>query len=321
MAISAIPVEVFQNYIVEKLRRENPFLNCAVDESNGVLGGSVVHIPQAGDSPSVVKNRSTFPSTAVRRGDSSVTYALDVFSTNPTHVTWHEENENSYDKTDSVLSDHTATLVEAIGDNMLFAWINGLKKSGNSLVDDVIPDANRIATSGAAVDVNPDDGQTGKRKALTYKELQQAQALMNKAGVPKTDRYCLLESYMYQQFLDSLSANQMAAFQGTADLKNGVVGKFAGFNIMERASVLAFNADGTPVVPGAAFEATTNIGCLCWQKLSVSKAVGDIKPFATVDSPTYYGDIFSALVKSGGRCRRADWKGVVAIVQAPEAQA
>lgn len=315
MALSAIPVEVFQTYIVEKLRKENPFLNCAVDESSDVLGGSVVHIPQAGKAPSVVKNRDTFPATAVQRGDSSITYALDVFSTDPTHVTWHEENENSYDKTDSVLNDHIATLVEAIGDNMLYAWIKGMKKSGSSLVDDIIPAKNRITTTGAETAVNTTDGQAGTRKALTYKELQTAQAMMNKAGVPKTDRYCLLESYMYQQFLDSLSANQMAAFQNSADLKNGIVGRFAGFDIMERPSVLAFASGGTPLVPGTAFGTDTNIGCLCWQKLSVAKAVGDIKPFQDNDSPTYYGDIFSALVKTGGRCRRADWKGIVVIVQ------
>lgn len=314
-AISAIPVEVFQPYIVEKLRKENPFLNCAVDESKNVLGGSVVHIPQAGASPSVVKNRSSFPAAAVQRGDSFVTYPLDVFTTTPSHVTWHEENENSYDKTDSVLNDHTATLVESVGDNMLYAWIKGLKQSSGAYVNDVIPVANRITTSGTALAVNAEDGQTGTRKALTYKELQKAQAMMNKAGVPKTERYCLLESYMYQQFLDSLSANQMAAFQGSADLKNGVVGRFAGFDIMERASVLAFASNGTPLVPGAAFEATTNIGCLCWQKLSVSKAAGDIKPFQEIDNPQYYGDIFSALVKMGGRCRRGDWKGVLVIVQ------
>lgn len=314
-AISAIPVEVFQSYIVEKLRKENPFMACAVDESVNVLGGSVVHIPQAGNSPSVVKNRSQFPAAAVQRGDSHVTYALDVFTTTPTHVTWHEENENSYDKTDSVLNDHTASLVEAAGDNMLYAWIHGLKQSSGSYVDDIIPAANKIYTTGAEVAVNPTDGQTGTRRAFSYKELQTAQAMMNKAGVPKTDRYALLESYMYQQFLDSLSNNQMAAFQASADLANGIVGRFAGFNIMERSSVLAFAANGTPLLPGAAFTATTNIGCLCWQKLSVAKAYGDIKPFEEKDNPSYYGDIFSALLKMGGRCRRGDWKGIIAIVQ------
>lgn len=314
-AISAIPVEVFQAYIIEKLRKENPHLQFATDESERVLGGSVVHIPQAGASPNVVKNRKNFPATAVQRGDTHVTYTLDVFSTDPTHVTWHEANEISYDKTDSVLNDEVATLVESVGDNMIYNWVHGLKPSGGAYVPDVIPATNIIDASGDATAVNAEDGQTGTRKALSYKDLQIAQARMNKAGVPKNGRYAMLESYMYQQFLDSLSANQMSAFQGAADLKNGVVGRFAGFDIMERSSVLAYKADGTLHLPGEALDADSNLGCLCWQVQSVAKAKGDIKPFQDTDNPLYYGDIFSALVKFGGRCRREDWKGVLVIRQ------
>lgn len=314
-AISTIPVEVFHAYIIEKLRRENPHLAAAVDESSFVLGGSVVHIPQAGNSPAVVKNRKTFPATAVQRGDSFVTYPLDVFSTDPTHVTWHEENEISYNKTDSVMNDHVATLVEAVGDNVLHSWIKGLKPSGSTFVDDELPAGNKIETAGAAAAVNPTDGQTGQRKAFTYRELQTAQAQMNKAGVPKNDRYAMLESYMYQQFIDSLSANQMAAFQASADLSKGIVGEFAGFKIMERSFVVAFSEAGQLKAFGEALAATDNLASLCWQKQSVAKALGDVKPFQETDSPTYYGDIFSALLKSGGRCRRAGWEGLIAIVQ------
>lgn len=315
-----ISVEVFQNYVMEKLRRENPFLSAAADESKSVLGGAVVHIPQAGAGSSVVKNRSQYPATAVKRADRDVTYALDVFTTTPTHIQWAEENEISYDKTDSVLRDHVGSLMEAVGDNMLYNWITGkkLNPEGTAYVDDTLPAANRIATTGSPTAVNAEDGQTGNRKALTYKELQAAQAKMNKAGVAKTGRYALLESYMYQQFLDSLSANQMAAFQESSDLKNGVVGRFAGFDILERAQVLAFDADGVVKEPGEALAATDNLACLLWQKDCVAKAVGDIKPFQEMDNPAYYGDIFSALVKCGGRCRREDWAGVMALVQAAE---
>lgn len=315
-AISAIPVEVFENYIIEKLRKDNPHLAYAIDESSNVLGGSVVHIPQAGTSPSVVKNRKTFPATAVQRGDSFVTYGLDVYSTDPAHVTWHEENEISYDETNSVLSDIVATLVESVGDNMIYNWLHGLKPSGGSYVDDVIPEANIIDTTGESTSVNPEDGQTGSRKALTYKELQTLQAKANKAGVPKDGRYAMLESYMYQQFIDSLSANQMAAFQASADLANGIVGKFAGWSILERSSVVSFTADNTLQLPGEALDSDSNIGSLCWQMNSVAKAKGDIKPFQDTDNPLYFGDIFSALVKFGGRCRRVDWKGIYVIRQA-----
>ena len=310
-SITAIPVEVFSDYIVEKLRRSNPHLDCATDESGHVLAGAVVHIPQAGNSPEVKKNRKNFPATAVQRGDSFVTYALDVYTTDPTHVPWHEEHEISYDKTDSVMSDHVETLVESVGDNMIYSWVGGIKADGTA---DTVPATNIIKTTGEAVNAT-ENGQTGQRKAFTYKELQTAQGLMNKQDVPKTERYAMLESFQYQQFIDSLSANQMAAFQGSADLANGVVGTFAGFKVMERSSVLALTAAGMVKAQGEAYEATDNVGALCWQKASVAKAKGEIKPFQETDSPTYYGDIFSALVKMGGRCRRKDWKGIVVITQ------
>lgn len=308
--MSPIPVQVFRDYIIEKLRKVNPFLAFAIIETAFVLGGAVVHIPNAGASPTVVKNRSTFPATAVQRTDSFVTYALNVFTTTPTFVTWHEENEISYDKTDSVLNDHVQTLMEAVGDDILYAWVTGIKSDGTA---DSIPAANIIKTTGAAVAVT-EDGQTGTRKAFTYTDLANAQAKMNKMNVPKSDRYALLESYQYQQLINSLSSNQMAAFQQTADIANGIVGRLAGFNILERSSVLAFN-DNVPVAPGTALSATSCLGALCWQKDSVALALGDIKPFQDDDNPQYYGDIFSAAVKAGGRCRRQDWAGVIAIVQ------
>lgn len=312
--MAKVGVEVWQRYIIEKLRKKNPHLAFASDESMSVLAGAVVHIPQAGASPLAVKNRSSFPATAVQRGDTVVTYALDVFTTDPTHVSWSEENEISYAKADSVLADHVDTLAELAGDHMLYNWCLGKKTSGVTLVDDALPTANVVRTSGAAV-LSYESGQTGNRKKLHYSDVQRMQALMNKQDVPKEGRYLMLESYMYQEFIESLSANQMAAFQQSADLKNGTVGMFAGFNILERSTVLKFTAALAVKVPGEAMAATDHLAGLAWQTASVAKALGDTKPFQDTDSPTYYGDVFSALVKMGGRCRRADWKGVLAIVQ------
>lgn len=320
-SISNIPREVFVNYIIEKLRRTNPHLAASFDESKFVLEGAVVHIPQAGKSPSVVKNRNEFPAVAVIRGDSSVTYALDVYSTDPTAVPWHEGAEISYDKTDSVLNDHINTLIEAVGDNMLFNWVRGLKKENGAYVWQQIPVTSIIKTSGALADVNEDDGQTGQRKSLLEKDLKKAQSKMNKSGVPKENRFVIIESYMYAQLMDSLSNNMMAAFQQAADLKNGIVGKLHGFSVLERGSVLAFDADGDVIEPGVALEATDNLAALCWQRDCVSRAQGEIKPFENKDDATYYGDVFSALVKFGGRARREDWAGIIAIVQDSEAEA
>lgn len=310
-SVSVIPQHVFQSYIAEKLRVTNPHLAYATDESGRVLDGAVVHIPNAGASPGVVKNRKTFPATATQREDSMVLYPLDVYSTDPTHVTWHEANEVSYAKMDSVLGDHVATLAEAVGDNMFYNWVHGYD---GKMGEQMLPTSHIVYTSGGAVSVK-ESGQSGERKSLTYADLQRAQAVMSKQNVPQTERYAALESYQLQELINSLSSNQMAAFQQTADLKNGVIGMLCGFKILERSRVLAFTAAGAPKMPGEAWEASDNVGALCWHRGSVAKAMGETKLFRDVDSPTYYGEVLSALVKMGGRCRRADWAGVVAIVQ------
>lgn len=318
MANPKIPQEFWNSYIVEKLYKTNPHLALCADESKHVKGGSIVYIPQAGANPNVVKNRSSLPAVAVQRGDTAVFYALDVYSTDPTLITWSEGMEISYAKTDSVLGDHTNTLAETVGDDMLFNWVRGFKPTagGGSSIS-YLPVANQLSTSGAATAVNSVDGQTGQRKALHYKDFQKAQATMNKSNTAKTERYAMLESNMLQEFIDSLSANQMAAFQGSVDLKNGVVGTFAGFTFLERSSVLAFDpTTNQPILPGQALAATSNLATLLWQKDSVAKSTGDTELFQDIGNPLYYGDIHSGLIKTGGRCKREDWKGVLTINQA-----
>lgn len=320
MANPKVPQELWTSYIVEKLWKTNPHLILSSDESKFVQGGSVVYIPQAGSKPTVVKNRNTYPATAVQRNDTAVMYALDVWTTDPTHIPMADQLEISYEKTDSVLGDHVNGLAEAIGDEILYRWVYGSKPAaGGTVTNEALPVARQIPTSGESISVNGDDGQTGTRKATTYKEFQKAQAKMNKDGVPKNDRYAMLESNMHQEFVDSLSSNQMAAFQASADLSKGIVGEFAGFKILERSSVLAFTAAGAPIVPGQALSATDNLAGLCWQKDCVTRASGDTKLFQDMDNPLYYGDVYSGLLKMGGRCKRSDWKGVIAIVQAATA--
>lgn len=47
----------------------------------------------------------------------------------------------------------------------------------------------------------------------------------------------------------------------------------------------------------------------------VARAIGEVKVFTEKDDPLYYGDIWSMIVRAGGRKIREDNKGVVAIVQ------
>lgn len=303
-----IQAEFWVDYIIKKLWKDNVFLQKAYSDDQYVVGGKIVHIPQPGASPTVTKNRSSFPASAVRRTDTDILYSLDEYTTDPTHIQDAEKVELSYDKIDSVLGEHTNSLNQTVADDMIYKWMNG------------IPGANIITTSGSSFTSNI-SGQTGTRLAMTHSDLKKARTAMNLANVPQADRYALLEENMLDQMVDSLSTTQYKDFSQYYDAASGTIGKLYGFNIMSRSTVAmtaASLSSGNLVVNalGAATSATDQCASLIWQKDSVTRALGEVKFFEKINDPQYYGDVYSALLRMGGRRRRSDNAGVIVIRQA-----
>ena len=301
----AIQREIWQDHIEGNLFKNNEFLLASTDASQFVLQGKVVHIPQAGALPNVAVNRTSVPATVVQRGDTDITYSLDEYSTDPILIPNIENFELSYSKRESVLGEHEASLRQAIADTLLVKWA----PTGDSgLV---------LRTAGASTATHL-DGTTGNRKKFTIQDLKNAQNRMNKQNVPMESRYALMSSDMLQQLTDDMSATQYRDFSAAFDAKDGVLGKLFGFNIMMRSAVLSYDNALSPAVKaaGIAAAATDNDGVLCWQTGFVERAIGQINFFEKIGDPTYYGDVYSVSVRMGGRIRRADAKGVIAIVQA-----
>lgn len=305
---NGIEVEFWAQYIIQRLWKDNKFLTNAYSDDQYVIGGKIVHIPQPGSKPTVVKGRSTFPAAAVRRTDTDILYSLEEYSTDPTHIQDAEKVELSYDKIDSILGDHAGELNQVVADDMIIKWLQTL------------PGANVIATTGAATAVST-SGQTGTRLAMVHGDLKKARLLMNLQNIPGDGRVALLEENMMDQLADSLSTSSYKDFSQYYDAKSGVIGRLYGFDIMTRSSVAVSAAalsSGNLVVNalGAAVGATDQVTSLCWQKDSVTRALGEVKFFEKVNDPQFYGDVYSALLRMGGRRRRADNAGVIAIRQA-----
>lgn len=302
--LNGVVLETWANYIIERFWKDNMFLKNAYDDSDMVLLGRIVHIPQPGNKPVVAKNRTVFPGTAVRRTDTDVTYTLDEYSTDPTHIPNIDAIHLSYSKQDSVLGDHMSVLNETVADDMILKW------AANATF---VP-----TTGGTAADTVPalaGSGQTGTRKGFHQSDLQSLATKMNVAKVPKTDRYILIDDYMYDYFYNSLGTTNAKDFSRYIDAANGVIGRLHGFNIMTRASVFAATSVNAPLALGAAMGATDNLCSIAWQKNSIAFAIGDVKLFQDNDNPLYYGDVHSALVMAGGRVRRTDGLGIFAINQ------
>ena len=299
----AVQKEIWENDIVESLWADNAFLNFATNADQYVLAGKVVHIPQAGASVGAETNRTTLPATVTSRTDTDVTYALDEITTNPIKISNAESVELSYDKRRSVLADTTNAINEAAALDILFKW--------HPTVAGQI-----LRTTGTAV-IAHTDSATGNRKAFCVADVKAAQKLMNKNKMPNNDRYMLIDADMYDQLTSDLSVTQYRDFSSQLNVAEGVVGKLYGFNIMMRSEVSRYTNASTPVPVkwSTAGSAADNAAVLCWHKSAVERALGTVTFFEAIKDPTYYGDIYSALVRLGGRIRRNDAKGVIAIVQ------
>lgn len=276
----------------------------STDAGQHVLQGKVVHIPQAGAVATVVKNRTTLPATVIQRTDSDVTYALDEYSTDPILIPNAEALELSYNKRESVLAEYESSLRQTVADNMLISW------SPSATTGSIIRTTGGSSASHLA-------GTTGNRKAFKVKDLKNAQHQLNRQNVPMEGRFALMSADMFQQLSDDMSLTEYRDFSAAYDIKEGILGRLFGFSIMMRGGVVTYDNSTLPVVNSYAAVADTddNDGVLCWQINAVERALGQVSFFERIGDPTYYGDVYSASLRVGGRIRRQDALGIVAIVQ------
>lgn len=286
--------------IVEGLFADNSFLSKAFSADEFVNQGRTVHIPNAGAASGVKKNRTEFPATVETRTDIDLTFNLDEYTTDPIRIPHADTVELSYNKRESVIRTDRAKLHEEVAEGILYAWLPAA--------------ANTIRTSGAAVGAHVPDA-TGDRKLITKADVRKAMNQFNKQNIPQEGRYMLLDAEMYGQLLDSLTANEAQAFHSNVDVKNGIVGKLDSFNILMRSRVARYTAAAAKKDWSANGAGTDVAAALAWHHNSVCRALGEINVFDSENDPLYYGDIYSFLLRCGGRAMRNGKEGLLAILQ------
>lgn len=313
----ALEIEVWHETIQEKLLQDNAFLTQIADvSSDNIINGKIVHIPQAGNPSKVVKNRSVFPATVARRTDGEVLYSIDEYTTDPIHITDAETKELSYDKRRSILDQDVENLSEEVAEGMLTNLI--VSPIGT---DKTLPTTSILETSGAAV-ASGLAGSTGNRKAYSLGDLQKLRNffLKQKAWSEGNMNVLLTPDAAVQLFPaeSAITATYMAAVS-EVERRTGVIYKVQGFNIFIRSSVYVLAADKTFKAFGSVVGATDCEGIIAWNKNMVEKAIGTTKAFDDIGNPIYYGDIYSFLVRMGGRARRKNFEGIVIMKQAASA--
>lgn len=289
----ALNKQIWLNTIQENFYPDNSFAAHSVDDS-AFVSYKTVHVPNAGAPSGVEVNRTKKPASVNQRTDNELTYDIDELTTNPIYIPNVDTVELSYDKRQSILFNDRAQLQKAAMENLLYKWGTG---------------ASVFKTSGETAAAHTSATAEGTRKKITKADILKIGTQFNKDDVPMEGRYVLLDAGMYNDLLTDLTDKELNAYLASADAQNGVLGRLYGFDIMMRSRVLRLN--GTEVLKweaeGAAAE---NAAALAWQQSCVSRALGEVKMFDNTDDPTYYGDIYSFLMRTGGALRRYDKKGV-----------
>ena len=275
-----------------------------------IYGGKIVHIPKVNSKPGVTRNRTTFPATVQERTDADILYIIDEFFVDPFRIPNAEKYELSYDKRASVLQDQSNAANQEAAEWLLYHWA---KYTQTTTAGTTTMTAQKLRTTGTAVGSHL-AGTTGNRKIALVEDLRRAKVMLNNNNVPTADRYALFDSDMLDQITqDPEYKKAWQAYE--SELITGSVAMIQGFNIFERSTALRFDNSGTPdiVLPSAASAADTNSGALIWHQQGVENAIGDVEFFEQIGEPTYYGDIYSALLRAGGRIRRDD--SVITLIQ------
>ncbi|MDR1937303.1 MAG: hypothetical protein LBQ73_02230 [Tannerellaceae bacterium] len=296
----AIQKEIWVNTIIEGLFADNSFISKAINADQFVNQGKTVHIPNAGAPSGVEKNRTNLPAAINVRTDLDLTFNLDEFTTNPIRIPHADTVELSYNKRESVLRQDRAKLIETIADAFTFYWAPTA--------------ANTIKTTGAEVSAHT-TAATGVRKAFTTADVNAAMVKFDMQNVPQEGRYMLVDAVMYNQLLQSMTKYEQVAFHAAADIKTGRIGKLLTFNFMMRSKALRYTGGGAAKEWTTGGAATDNAAALAWWDGAVYRALGEVVAFDNTSDPTYYGDIYSFLIRCGGRPARNGVEGVLAIVQ------
>lgn len=296
----ALNKQVWLNSLVENFFPDNSFATKSIDDSTYV-SNKTVHVPNAGAPSGVEINRTQKPASVKARTDNDLSYDMDELTTNPIYIPNIETVELSYDKRNSVLWNDRMELQKQAHQNLLYRWFE---------------ESSVVETTGAARAAHTTATATGNRKKMSKDTVLALMTKFNQEDVPADGRYILLDAVMYADLLEDLTDKELSAFLNSADAQQGVLGRLYGFDILQRSQVLRLTSAKKLLKWSEASAATELAAGLAWQKNCVSRAMGDIKMFDSADDPTYYGDIYSFLMRVGGSYRRYDKKGIACIVEA-----
>lgn len=260
----ALNKEVWIDQILEGFYPDDSFLKKTVDYS-AFVENNRLHIASAGIDPSVLINNTTYPISSVVRNDDDNEIMLDKFETQNTIVRRPEAIEYSYDKLESVIGQHRATLRKSVASKAAHAFAPA-KDSGDTPV---------ITTTGNAA---------GGRKRMSFADLLTMKECFDEAEIPLSDRYIIL----HPKHVSDLLLEDIDLFKDLTNLKEGEPFKFAGFGCFSFSHMPYFR-ETSGALEKIAFGADTLEGdqfsSVAFYAKEVMRADGEIFMYALENDP------------------------------------
>jgi len=260
----ALNKEVWIDQVKEGFYPDDSFLNKVTDYSQFV-DNNKIHIAAAGIDPKVLINNTTYPINVLGRDDDDNEIKLDKFETENTLIRRPEVLEYSYDKLESVIRQHRATLRKGVAMKAIHAFAPGEDSTDTPLV----------ITTG-----DPADG----RKRLRFADILTLKERFDDAEIPLDERYIVL----HPKHVSDLLLEDITIFKDLTSIKDGEPMKFAGFGCFSFAQMPKYSiTDGAlkKVAYGAANNPANPFASVAFYAKEVMKADGDIQMYAIENEP------------------------------------
>ena len=264
----ALNKEIWINQILSGFYLDDSFLQKVVNYSEFVENDRL-HIPAAGIDPKVLIDNTTYPIKVVERDDEDNEIPLAKFETENTLVRRPDAIEYSYNKLESVIGQHRATLRKSVAMKAAHAYAPSADTTDTPV----------ILTTGAAVN--------GRRR-MTFADILTLKERFDEAEIPLTDRYIIL----HPKHVSDLLLEDIELFKDLTNIKDGEPHKFAGFGCYQFAQMPTYKTVGGKLtkVPFAE-AATSQFASVAFYAKEVMKADGDVYMYASIDDPKERGTI------------------------------
>ncbi len=165
--------EIFAAVILSLFYPDGSWLN-ELTNMDHMVDNNTINLAEVGADPDVVENNNVWPLTPSQRTDTGIRIPLATFDTKPAHVTNVEEMETSYNKVESVSTQHASTL---------------RKKASMSAAFNIAP-ASHTATTPVLKTTGADRGDG--TKALTFRDITELSLAFDAGDLPQEGRILLL---------------------------------------------------------------------------------------------------------------------------------